>query len=194
VSTVAMPRASRPLRRCAATSPSRTITSARFTPTATSRCAPWSAATWRASRSPRDRRVQKGQLMFRIQPLTYQAEFAGLRPRPRPRGGVREHQALADGNVVSETELQLARAKFEGEGRGLSLASAHLRFTDVTCSVRRPHGSAASARGQPCRGGRAAHDARPTTAQCGCTSTCPRPSTSTTLLTLSASEAGPCGC
>jgi membrane fusion protein (multidrug efflux system) len=70
--------------------------------------------------------------MFRIQPLTYQAEFRRARPKPRPRGGVREHQTTwPDSNVVSDTQLALARAKYERAQAEVSLAEAHLSFTEI---------------------------------------------------------------
>jgi membrane fusion protein (multidrug efflux system) len=76
--------------------------------------------------------VQKGQLMFRIQPLTYQAEFRRARAEAEAaRVEFENTRDLASGNVVSDTQLALARAKYERAQAEVSLAEAHLSFTEI---------------------------------------------------------------
>jgi membrane fusion protein (multidrug efflux system) len=76
--------------------------------------------------------VQKGQLMFRIQPLTYQAEFRRARAEAEAaRVEFENTRDLARGNVVSDTQLALARAKYERAQAEVSLAEAHLSFTEI---------------------------------------------------------------
>jgi membrane fusion protein (multidrug efflux system) len=76
--------------------------------------------------------VEKGQLMFRIQPITYQAEFRRAEAEAKAAGlEYQNTKQLADSNVVSETQLALAQAKFEQAQAELSLAQAHLSFTEI---------------------------------------------------------------
>lgn len=76
--------------------------------------------------------VKKGQLMFQIMPLIYQAEmnksqaeadFAEIEYKNTKR--------LADSNIVSSNELALAKAHFDKVKAELSLAQAHLGFTEI---------------------------------------------------------------
>jgi membrane fusion protein (multidrug efflux system) len=76
--------------------------------------------------------VKKGQLMFQIMPLIYQAEknksqaendFAEIEYKNTKR--------LADSNIVSANELALAKAHFDKVKAELSLAQAHLGFTEI---------------------------------------------------------------
>jgi len=76
--------------------------------------------------------VKKGQLMFQIMPLVYQAEmnkaqaeadFAEIEYKNTKR--------LADSNIVSSNELALAKAHFDKVKAELSLAQAHLGFTKI---------------------------------------------------------------
>jgi membrane fusion protein (multidrug efflux system) len=77
-------------------------------------------------------RVQAGQLMFKIQPLVYQAELERARAEvAAARVEYENTKRLADGNVVSAAELQLAEARFAKAKAEEQLASAHLGFTDV---------------------------------------------------------------
>ena len=76
--------------------------------------------------------VEKGQLMFRIQPLTYQAELRRARAEAEAaKVELDNTRELAAGNVVSDTQLALARAKFERAQAEVSLAEAHLSFTEI---------------------------------------------------------------
>jgi membrane fusion protein, multidrug efflux system len=76
--------------------------------------------------------VKKGQLMFQIMPLLYQAEkqkaqaevsFAEIE--------YQNTKTLAEGNVVSSNELALARAKLNKAKAELALAQVHLGFTEI---------------------------------------------------------------
>ncbi|HEY8432390.1 MAG TPA: efflux RND transporter periplasmic adaptor subunit [Sandaracinaceae bacterium] len=76
--------------------------------------------------------VEEGQRLFQIMPLVYQAELA------RSAAEVRRAQielattrTLREGNVVSENELELARANLERVVAERNLARAHLRFTTL---------------------------------------------------------------
>jgi len=77
-------------------------------------------------------RVKKGELLFQILPIIYQAEakkaeaevsFAEIE--------YRNTKSLADSNIVSVNELALAKATLEMARAELSLAQAHLGFTEI---------------------------------------------------------------
>ncbi len=76
--------------------------------------------------------VKKGQLMFQIMPMLYQAEqqkaqaeasFAEIEYQNTKR--------LADSNVVAPNELAMAKAKLNKAKAELSLAQVHLGFTEI---------------------------------------------------------------
>ena len=76
--------------------------------------------------------VKKGELMFKIMPLIYQAEmnkaqaeadFAQIEYKSTKR--------LADSSIVSSNELALAKAHLDKVKAELSLAQAHLGFTEI---------------------------------------------------------------
>ena len=76
--------------------------------------------------------VKKGQRMFQIMPLLYNAELQ--KAKAEANFAEIEYQntkQLADSNVVSNQELALARAKFDKANAELQLAQVHLGFTDV---------------------------------------------------------------
>src|SRR6185295_13704838 len=76
--------------------------------------------------------VKKGQLMFKIMPILYQAELQ--KAQAEANFAEIEYQntkSLADGNVVSANELALAKAKFDKAKAELSLARVHLGFTQI---------------------------------------------------------------
>lgn len=75
-------------------------------------------------------RVRKGQPMFRIMPVIYQAEYRQTVAEAK----VAEIEylntkALADSNVVSKNELAITRAKFDQAQARADIAKAHLDFT-----------------------------------------------------------------
>jgi membrane fusion protein (multidrug efflux system) len=76
--------------------------------------------------------VKKGQILFQIQPVIYQAEskkaeaevsFADIE--------YQNTKALADSNVVSKNELALSKARLEKAKAEWTLAQAHLHFTEI---------------------------------------------------------------
>ncbi len=76
--------------------------------------------------------VKKGQLMFQIMPLLYEAEVQ--KAQAEASYAEIEYQntkALADSNVVSKNELALAKAKLDKANAELALAQVHLGFTQI---------------------------------------------------------------
>lgn len=76
--------------------------------------------------------VKKGQLMFRILPLIYEAEKQ--KAEAETQFAYLEYQntkRLADSAVVSRNELALAKAKYDKARAELSLAQTHLGFTAI---------------------------------------------------------------
>ncbi|MDN4163894.1 efflux RND transporter periplasmic adaptor subunit [Cytophagales bacterium LB-30] len=76
--------------------------------------------------------VKKGQLMFQIMPLLYQAE----KQKAEAEANFAEIEylntkSLADSNIVSQNELALAKSKFDKAKAELALAQVHLGFTEV---------------------------------------------------------------
>lgn len=76
--------------------------------------------------------VQKGQLMFQIMPMLYEAE------KQKAQAEVNfveleylNTKKLADDNIVSKNELALAKAKLDKAKAELSLAQVHLGFTQI---------------------------------------------------------------
>lgn len=76
--------------------------------------------------------IKKGQLMFQIMPMVYQAE--AQKAQAEANFAEIEYQntkSLADSNVVSKNELKLAKAKFDKAKAELGLAQTHLGFTEI---------------------------------------------------------------
>ena len=76
--------------------------------------------------------VKKGQRMFQIMPMIYQAETQ--RAEAEVNFAQIEYlntKSLADKNIVSSNELALAQARFEKAKAELALAKAHLGFTEI---------------------------------------------------------------
>lgn len=76
--------------------------------------------------------VKKGQMMFQIMPLLYQAEMK--KAKAEAEFAEIEYQntkMLADSNIVSPNELALAKAKLDKANAELALAQVHLSFTEV---------------------------------------------------------------
>lgn len=76
--------------------------------------------------------VKKGQMMFQIMPLIYNAEMQKAQAEANfAEIEYLNTKRLADSNVVSPNELALAKAKFDKAKAELSLAQTHLQFTEV---------------------------------------------------------------
>lgn len=76
--------------------------------------------------------VKKGQMMFQIMPLIYNAELQ--KAQAEANFAEIEYQntkQLSDKNVVSPNELALAKAKLDKAKAELSLAQTHLQFTEI---------------------------------------------------------------
>lgn len=77
-------------------------------------------------------RVKKGQLLFQVMPILYQAETQ--KAQAEVDFAAIEYQttkSLADSNIVSKNELALAKAKLDKAQAELNLAKAHLGFTEI---------------------------------------------------------------
>jgi len=76
--------------------------------------------------------VKKGQLMFQIMPVQYQAELQKAEAEANFAGvEYRNTKQLADSNIVSKNELALSKAKLDKAKAEVSLAQVHLGFTEV---------------------------------------------------------------
>ncbi len=76
--------------------------------------------------------VKEGQLMFRIQPVLYQAEVDKAKAEAEfAEIEYNNTKSLADSNVVSPNELALAKARWTKAKAEQSIAQAHLDFTEV---------------------------------------------------------------
>lgn len=76
--------------------------------------------------------VKKGQIMFQILPLIYQAEMQ--KAQAEANFAEIEYQTtknLSDSNIVSKNELALSKAKFDKAKAELDLAKVHLGFTEI---------------------------------------------------------------
>ena len=76
--------------------------------------------------------VKEGQLMFRIQPVLYQAEVDKAKAEVEfSQIEYDNTKALADSNVVSPNELAMAKAKLAKAKAKLATEQAHLGFTEI---------------------------------------------------------------
>ncbi|MBK9177460.1 MAG: efflux RND transporter periplasmic adaptor subunit [Flavobacteriales bacterium] len=76
--------------------------------------------------------VKEGQLMFRIQPVLYQAEVDRAKAEAEfAEIEYRNTKSLADSNVVSPNELAMASARYDKAKAELNMAQAHLGFTEI---------------------------------------------------------------
>lgn len=76
--------------------------------------------------------VKAGQLLFRIMPGLYQAEF--LKAQAEAKGAEIELQnakTLANKNIVSKNEQAMAQAKLDQARAEVALAKLHLSFTEI---------------------------------------------------------------
>ncbi|SFE67644.1 membrane fusion protein, multidrug efflux system [Spirosoma endophyticum] len=76
--------------------------------------------------------VKKGQLMFKILPIQYQAELLKAQAEANfVDVEFKNTKLLADSNIVSKNELALAKAKLDKAKAEVSVAQIHLGFTEV---------------------------------------------------------------
>lgn len=76
--------------------------------------------------------VNKGQLMFKIMPVIYEAEVEKAKAEMNfAEIEYNNTKSLTDNNVVSANELALAKSKLNKAKAELSLAEAHLGFTEI---------------------------------------------------------------
>jgi membrane fusion protein (multidrug efflux system) len=76
--------------------------------------------------------VKKGQLMFKLLPVIYEAEVEKAKAEANfAEIEYRNTKGLADNNIVSPNELALAKARFDKAKAELTLAQAHLGLTEI---------------------------------------------------------------
>lgn len=76
--------------------------------------------------------VKKGQLMFQILPIQYQAELQKSQAEANFADvEYKNTKLLADSNIVSKNELALSKAKLDRAKADVSLSQVHLGFTEV---------------------------------------------------------------
>ncbi len=76
--------------------------------------------------------VHKGQLLFRIMPKMYEAEYRKSSAEVNVAEiEVQNTKTLADKNVVSPNELAMAKAKLEQAKAEAAIAKLHLSFTEI---------------------------------------------------------------
>ena len=76
--------------------------------------------------------VNKGQLLFRIMPNLYRAEYNKAQAETKVAAiEVKNAQTLADKDIISENELAMAKAKFKKAQAEQALAQTHLSFTEI---------------------------------------------------------------
>ncbi len=76
--------------------------------------------------------VKKGQLMFRLMPVIYQAEMeTQLAELQFAEIEYQNTKQLADSSIVSQNELAMAKAKLDKARAELALAQGHLGFTEI---------------------------------------------------------------
>lgn len=77
-------------------------------------------------------RVKKGQLLFQILPMIYQAEAQKARAEASfAEIELQNTKSLADSNIVSSNELALAKARYNKAKAEQELAEARLYFTEI---------------------------------------------------------------
>lgn len=76
--------------------------------------------------------VRKGQLLFKIMPVIYQAEMLKAQAEVDfIQIEYKNTQSLAESNIVSQNELSLAKARLDKAKAELLLAQTHLGFTEI---------------------------------------------------------------
>lgn len=76
--------------------------------------------------------VKKGQLMFQIMPLIYEAETQKAQAEANfAKIEYFNAKLLADSNIISKNQLALVKAKYDKAKAELSLSQVHLGFTEI---------------------------------------------------------------
>lgn len=76
--------------------------------------------------------VKKGQLMFQIMPMMYEAEMQKAQAEANfAKTEYLNAKMLADSNVISKNQLALVKAKYDKAKAELSLAQVRLGFTEI---------------------------------------------------------------
>ena len=76
--------------------------------------------------------VHKGQLMFKLMPMIYEAEVESAKAELNyAEIEYKNTKSLADKNIVSPNELALSKAKLDKAKAELTLAQTHLGFTEI---------------------------------------------------------------
>ncbi len=76
--------------------------------------------------------VKAGQVLFRIMPRIYEAEFQKARAEAHSAElEMQNTRLLADKEIVSKNELALSKAKYDVAKAEMTLAGAHLSFTEI---------------------------------------------------------------
>lgn len=76
--------------------------------------------------------VKKGQLLFKIMPNMYQAELLKAQAEQKSvEIELQNSKLLADKNIVSKNELNVAQAKLQSAKAEVALAKLHLSFTEI---------------------------------------------------------------
>ena len=76
--------------------------------------------------------VKAGQLLFRIMPTLYKAEYdKALAESEMAKIELENAQTLAAKNIVSSNEVRMAQAKFNQAKAEMEIAKAHLSFTEI---------------------------------------------------------------
>lgn len=76
--------------------------------------------------------VKKGQILFQLMPVVYQSEQQIAKAEyDRAEIEYKNTKMLADSNIVSKNELSLSKANLDKAKAVLSLATAHLQFTEI---------------------------------------------------------------
>lgn len=76
--------------------------------------------------------VKKGQLLFKIMPKLYEAEYQSAAAEVEfAQIELDNAKRLADSNIISTSQLALAKAKFNKAKAELTMAEVHLSFTEI---------------------------------------------------------------
>lgn len=76
--------------------------------------------------------VKSGQLLFNIMPKLYEADYLKAKADARVASlELQNTKKLADKNIVSSSELAMAKAKLDEANADLSAAETHLSFTNI---------------------------------------------------------------